>query len=71
VAAAVVARWRQGQVRGLQFDEMTFEEAGSLGRPAMSSVRGQLRARVTGRLQRAYRRWLQAAGGRRPGDRFL
>jgi hypothetical protein len=37
----------------------------------MSSVRGQLRARLTGRLQQAYRRWLDAAGGRRAGDRFL
>jgi hypothetical protein len=71
VAAAVVARWRKGQVKGLQFDEMSFEEAGALARPAMSSVRGQLRARLTGRLQRAYRRWLDAAGGRRAGDRFL
>jgi hypothetical protein len=71
VAAAVVAGWRQGQVKGLQFDEMSFEEAGSLARPQMASVRGQLRARLAGRLQRAYRRWLDAAGGHRPGDRFL
>ena len=71
VAAAVVAGWRQGQVKGRQFDEMTFEEARSLARPAMTSVRGQLRARLRGRLQRAHRRWLGAVAGRRPGDRFL
>jgi hypothetical protein len=71
VADAVIGCWQHGQLNGRQFDELDFEEARSLQQPAMTYVRGQLRARLTGRLQRAYRRWLHPTSGRRPGDRFL
>jgi hypothetical protein len=71
VAKAVVRCWRDGQVAGLQVDDLGFEEARSLSRPAMTYVRGQLRGRLTGRLARAYRRWLHPTSGRQPGDQFL
>jgi hypothetical protein len=67
VTQAVVGCWRDGEVTGLQADDLTFEEARSLTRPAMTYVRGQL----TARLGRAYQRWLHPTSGRRPGDRFL
>jgi hypothetical protein len=71
VTQAVVGRWRDDEVTGLQVDDLSFEEACSLTRPAMTYVRGQLRGRLTVRLGRAYRRWLHPTSGRRPGDRFL
>jgi hypothetical protein len=71
VAQAVVGCWRDGEVPGLQVDDLSFEEARSLTRPAMTYVRGQLRGRLTARLGRAHRRWLHPTSGRRPGDRFL
>jgi hypothetical protein len=71
VTHAVVGCWRDGEVAGLQADDLTFEEARSLTRPAMTYVRGQLRGRLTARLARAYQRWLHPTSGRRPGDRFL
>jgi hypothetical protein len=71
VAKAVVGCWRDGEVAGLQVDDLGFEEARSLSRPAMTDVRGQLRGRLTGRLARAYRRWLHPTSGRQPGDQFL
>jgi hypothetical protein len=71
VAKAVVGCWRDGEVAGLQVDDLGFEEARSLTRPAMTYVRGQLRGRLTGRLARAYRRWLHPTSGRQPGDQFL
>jgi hypothetical protein len=71
VAKAVVGCWRDGEVAGLQVDDLGFEEARSLSRPAMTYVRGQLRGRLTGRLARAYRRWLHPTSGRQPGDQFL
>jgi hypothetical protein len=71
VAQAVVGCWQAGEVTGLQVDDLSFEEARSLTRPAMSYVRGQLRGRLTVRLGRAYRRWLHPISGRRPGERFL
>jgi hypothetical protein len=70
VAQAVVSCWRDGEVTGLQVDDLGFEEARSLTRPAMTYVRGQLRGRLTVRLGRAYQRWLHPTSGRRPGDRF-
>jgi len=70
VAQAVVGCWRDGQVTGLQVDDLSFEEARSLTRPAMTYVRGQLRGRLTAWLGRAYRRWLHPTSGRQPGDRF-
>jgi hypothetical protein len=70
VVQAVVGCWQGGHLNGLQFDELDFEEARSLQQPAMTYVRGQLRARLTGRLHRAYRRWLHPTSDRRPGDRF-
>ena len=71
VTQAVVGCWRDGEVAGLQVDDLSFEEARSLTRPAMTYVRGQLRGRLTARLGRAYQRWLHPTSGRRPGDRFL
>jgi hypothetical protein len=71
VAQAVIGCWRDGEVTGLQVDDLGFEEARSLTRPAMTYVRGQLRGRLTARLARAYRRWLHPTSGRHPDDRFL
>jgi hypothetical protein len=71
VAQAVIGCWLDGEVSGLQIDDLGFEEARSLTRPAMTHVRGQLRGRLTARLARAHRRWLHPTSGRRPGDRFL
>jgi hypothetical protein len=71
VAQAVISCWRDGEVAGLQVDDLSFEEARSLTRPAMTYIRGQLRGRLTARLGRAYQRWLHPTSGRRPGDRFL
>ena len=66
VAQAVVGCWRDGEVSGLQIDDLGLEEA----RPAMTYVRGQLRGRLTARLARAHRRWLHPTSGRQPGDQF-
>jgi hypothetical protein len=71
VARAVVGCWQDGEVTGLQIDDLSFEEARSLTRPAMTSVRGQLRGRLTARLARAHRRWLHPTSGRQPGDQCL
>ena len=71
VAEAVIGCWQDGEVTGLQVDDLSFEEARSLVRPAMTSVRGQLRGRLTARLARIHRRWLHPTSGRRSGDRFL
>jgi hypothetical protein len=71
VAHAVVSCWQDGEVTGLQVDDLGFEEARSLIRPAMTHVRGQLRGRLTARLGRVHRRWLHPTSGRRPDDRFL
>jgi hypothetical protein len=71
VAQAVIGCWQDGEVTGLQLDDLGFEEARSLTRPAMTYVRGQLRGRLTPRLARSHRRWLHATSGRRPGDQFL
>ena len=70
VAQAVVGCWRDGEVTGLQIDDLSFEEARSLTRPAMTYVRSQLRGRLADRLARAHRRWLHPTSGRRPSDRF-
>jgi hypothetical protein len=70
VTQAVIGRWRDGEVSGLQVDDLSFEEARSLTRPAMTYVRGQLRGRLTVRLARAHRRWLHPTSGRQPGDQF-
>jgi hypothetical protein len=71
VAQAIIGCWEHGEVSGLQVDDLDFEEARSLIRPAMTYVRGQLRGRLTARLGRVHRRWLHPTSGRRPGDRFL
>jgi hypothetical protein len=71
VARAVIACWRTGDVQGLEFEGVTFEEARALERPAMTIVRGQLRAWLAVRVHRAYWRWLHPTSGRRPGDTFL
>jgi hypothetical protein len=70
VAQAVVGCWQDGEATGLQVDDLGFEEARSLTRPAMTYVRGQLRGRLTARLARVHRRWLHPTSGRQPGDRF-
>jgi hypothetical protein len=70
VALAVIGCWQNGEVGGLQLDDLSFEEARSLTRPAMTYVRGQLRGRLTARLARIHRRWLHPISGRQPGDRF-
>jgi len=70
VAQAVVGCWQDDEVTGLQIDDLSFEEAQSLTRPAMTYVRGQLRGRLTVRLAGAHRRWLHPTSGRRPGDVF-
>jgi hypothetical protein len=71
IAQAVVGCWQDGEVPGLQVDDLGFEEARSLTRPAMTYVRGQLRGRLTARVARVHRRWLHPTSGRQPGDRFL
>jgi hypothetical protein len=70
VAQAVVGCWQDGEVSGLQVDDLGLEEARSLTRPAMTHVRGQLRGRLAARLARAHRRWLHPTSGRHPDDRF-
>jgi hypothetical protein len=54
----------------LQVDDLGFEKARSLTRPAMTYVRGQLRGRPTARLARVHRHWLHPTSGRIPGRRF-
>jgi hypothetical protein len=71
VAQAVISCWQDDDVAGLQIDDLSFEEARSLARSAMTYVRGQLRGRLTARVARVHRRWLHPTSGRRPGDRFL
>jgi hypothetical protein len=71
VAQAVISCWQDDDVAGLQIDDLSFEEARSLARSAMTYVRGQLRGRLTARIARVHRRWLHPTSGRRPGDRFL
>jgi hypothetical protein len=71
VAQAVIGCWQDGEVTGLQLDDLSFEEARSLAGPAMTYVRGQLRGRLTARIARAHRRWLHPTSGRRSGDQFL
>ena len=70
VTQAVIGCWQDGEVSGLQVDDLGFEEARSLTRPAMTYVRGQLRGRLTARLARVHWRWLHPTSGRRPGNRF-
>jgi hypothetical protein len=70
VPQAVIGHWQDGQVTALQINDLNFEEARSLTRPAMTYIRGQLRAHLTARLARAHRRWLHPTSGRQPGDRF-
>jgi hypothetical protein len=71
VAHSIIGCRRDGEVTGLQVDDLSFEEARSLTRPAMTYVRGQLRGRLTARLAHIHRRWLHPTSGRRPDDRFL
>jgi hypothetical protein len=70
VTQAVIGCWQDSEVSGLQVDDLDFEEARSLIRPAMTYVRGQLRGRLTARLGRVHRRWLHPTSGRLPDDRF-
>ncbi len=68
---AVVDCWRAGQVKGLEVGGVRAEEARALGRPAMTYVREQLRARLAREISRHYLRWLHPTSRRRPGERFL
>jgi hypothetical protein len=70
VAQAVIGGWQDGEVTRLQVDDLSFEEARSLTRPAMTYLRAQLRGRLTARPARAQRRWLHPTSGRQPGDQF-
>ena len=70
VTQAVVGCWQDGEVSRLQVEDLDFEEARSLARPAMTYVRGQLRGRLAARLACVHRRWLHPTSGRRPSDRF-
>jgi hypothetical protein len=70
-AAAVLAGWRSGQLKGLRLGRLTAEEALALERPAMTYVREQLRQRLAGQVGRAFRRWLHPSSGRQPDDQFL
>jgi hypothetical protein len=67
----MIACWWRGEVKGRAFEGVSFEEARALERPAMTIVRGQLRAPLAGRVHRAYWRWLHPTSGRRPGDTCL
>jgi hypothetical protein len=40
IAQAVIDCWRDGEMTGLQVDDLSFEESRSLIRPAMTYVRG-------------------------------
>jgi hypothetical protein len=64
VAQAVIGCWQNGEVTGLRVDDLGFEEARSLIRPAMTYVRGQRRGRLTARLGRVHRSWLHPISGR-------
>jgi hypothetical protein len=55
VTQAIIGCWHDGELTGLQIDDLGLEEARSLTRPAMTYVRGQLRGRLTARLARAHR----------------
>ena len=70
VAHAVIGCWQDGEVTGLQVDDLSFEEARSLTRPAMTYVRAQLGDRLQRQLARAYRRWRHQASGHLSGDRL-
>ena len=71
VTQAVVGGWQAGEVTGLQVDDLSFEEARSRTRPAMTYVHGQFRGRLVAWLARAHRRWLHPTSGRQPGGQFL
>ncbi len=68
---AVVDRWRAGQVKGLEFDGVSAEEARALARPAMTYVREQFRVRLAREISGQYLRWLHPTSRRRPGESFL
>jgi hypothetical protein len=68
---AVVQRWRRGAVKGLWIDPVTAEEVRSLGRPAMTYAREELRRRLGEVIGERYMRWLHPSSRRRPGEPFL
>jgi hypothetical protein len=65
---ALVVQRRGGDVKGLQLGGLTHEEKLALARPAVISVREQLRHRLGRQVGRAWWRWLRppAAPARRP-----
>ncbi len=68
---AVVDRWRNGHVKGLEVGGVSVEEARALVRPAMTYVREQLRDRLAREVSRQYLRWLHPTSRRPPGESFL
>jgi hypothetical protein len=68
---AVVDGWRAGHIKGLELGGVSAEEARALGRPAMTYVREQLRARLAREISRRYLRWLHPTSRRQPGETFL
>jgi hypothetical protein len=70
-AAAVIAAWGGGHVKGFRLGGLTAEEAVALERPAMTYVREQLRQRLGQQVRQAWWWWLHPTSGRRPADRFL
>jgi len=71
VAAAVVGRWRRGDLLGLELPLGSDEEARAVTRPSMTLAREALRGRPARQVARARRRWLHPTSGRRVGDSFL
>lgn len=70
VAAAVIACWQRGDLRGLEFPLDSDEEARALVRPAMTLARETLRGRLARQVARAWRRWRHPSSGRRAGEGF-
>src|SRR4029453_2328563 len=68
VAQAVIGCWQDGEITGLQVDDLGFEEARSLTPPAMTYVRGQLRGRLPARVARVPRPAPRPPGGTGPAS---
>jgi hypothetical protein len=71
VAQAIIGRWQDGEVTGLQGSTTQLRGGPLAHPPSMTHVRGQLRGRLAVRLARVHRRWLHPTSGRQPGDQFL
>jgi hypothetical protein len=71
VAAAVVACWQRGDLRGLGLPLDTEEDARAVTRPAMTLAREALRARLDRQVARAHWGWRHPGSRRGAGERFL